>query len=132
MKNKYIRLKALLLAGTMFLSSSILTSCKEDTSNQTVISEEITTNFDIGEHIISIPITCLNCKVLPMGIINGGFRGCIRIPLLPTDSSVAPLKFRPKSSARPYREERAAVHGEKCQICKIMWFNIVWIIIRQL
>ena len=67
MKNKYIRLKALLLAGTMFLSSSILTSCKEDTSNQTVISEEITTNFDIGEHIISIPISkdidIRNCNV---------------------------------------------------------------------
>ena len=56
MKNKYIRLKALLLAGTMGLSSSILTSCKEDTGNQFVTSEEVTTTFDIGKHIISAPI----------------------------------------------------------------------------
>lgn len=60
MKNKYIRLKAMLLAGTIALTTPSLTSCSnndsETNSKQEITAEELTMHFGIGEHIISVPI----------------------------------------------------------------------------
>lgn len=65
MKNKYTRLKALLLAGTILLTSSSLAGCSKKNSkdkdsntkeDSAIIVQDSTKYFDIGEHIISIPI----------------------------------------------------------------------------
>ncbi|MBR3117052.1 MAG: hypothetical protein IKF36_04185 [Bacilli bacterium] len=60
MKDKYIRLKAMLLAGTFALTSTSLTGCEIESnsteSNQEIVSEMTTTHFGIGQHIISVPI----------------------------------------------------------------------------
>lgn len=63
MKNKYIRLKAMILAGTIALSSASLTSCspKRYNSGNELITIENSQDFEkkvfnIGEHIISVPI----------------------------------------------------------------------------
>ncbi len=59
MKNKYIRLKALLLAGALTLTGSTLTGCSEQLDadeNPTNVVQETTTHFNPGEHIISVPI----------------------------------------------------------------------------
>lgn len=59
MKNKYMRLKALLLAGTITLTSSTLSGCGSifDKDDEPIRIEETVNNFNPGEHIISIPIT---------------------------------------------------------------------------
>lgn len=60
MKDKYIRLKAILLAGTIALTSSSLTGCSnkdsENTLNQAIVVQDTTVHFGVGEHIISVPI----------------------------------------------------------------------------
>lgn len=56
MKDKYTKLKALLLAGTIALSSSTLTGCSSDNSEKNELIEESTIHFDAGKHIISEPI----------------------------------------------------------------------------
>lgn len=64
MKNKYIRLKAILLAGTIALTSPSLTACSnkdsETNSNQEIIAQDSTMHFGVGEHIISVPISPKN------------------------------------------------------------------------
>ena len=61
MKNKYIRLKAMLLAGPIALTSPSLTACSnkdsETNSNQEIIVQDSTMHFGVGEHIISVPIS---------------------------------------------------------------------------
>ena len=61
MKDKYIRLKAMLLAGAIALTSASLAGCNNKNnstgSNQEIVSEVTTTYFGIGEHIISVPIS---------------------------------------------------------------------------
>ena len=57
MKNKYIRLKAMLIAGMMCLTSSTLTGCgSKDNKSEDLNAPESTVCFDVGEHIISVPI----------------------------------------------------------------------------
>ncbi len=59
MKNKYIRLKAMLLAGTIAITGASLSSCdnnNEKTPNQAIVSQDTIARFNIGEHIISVPI----------------------------------------------------------------------------
>lgn len=56
MKDKYTKLKALLLAGTIALSSSTLTGCSSDKSEENELIEESKVCFDVGRHIISEPI----------------------------------------------------------------------------
>ena len=64
MKDKYIRLKAMLLSGSIALTSTSLAGCsnKDNStgSNQEIVSEVTTTHFGIGEHIISVPISPKN------------------------------------------------------------------------
>lgn len=62
MKDKLIRLKALILAGTIMVSGVGLSGCSSEESNDTVIQQEsvvhdIKNYFGIGEHIISVPIS---------------------------------------------------------------------------
>lgn len=58
MKNKLIRLKSLILAGSIFLTSSSLVGCSSSNNkdNETSIIQTETTIYDIGEHILSVPI----------------------------------------------------------------------------
>ena len=61
MKNKYLRLKALLLAGTIAVTSAGLSGCSSDkyegmelrTSSSQTYDKKV---FGVGEHIISVPI----------------------------------------------------------------------------
>lgn len=61
MKDKYKRLRALLLAGTIAITGSTLSGCAESNNsipneNPAVLALDTTKHFDIGEHIISVPI----------------------------------------------------------------------------
>ena len=61
MKDKYIRLRAMLLASTIALSSTSLVGCSNKNNgiglNQELVSEAVTTHFGMGKHIISVPIS---------------------------------------------------------------------------
>lgn len=60
MKDNYIRLKALLLAGALTLTSATLTGCGSTSTNEEVSEvvtiEDETKTFKPGEHILSIPL----------------------------------------------------------------------------
>lgn len=61
MKDKYIRLKALLLAGTIAVTGATLSGCSESkeeiyADQPTVVIQNSTKHFGIGEHIMSVPI----------------------------------------------------------------------------
>lgn len=62
MKNKYMRLKAMLLAGFFAVTSTGFTGCGSNKydGNELVISQSVQNLekkiFDVGEHIISVPI----------------------------------------------------------------------------
>lgn len=60
MKYKYKRLKAMLLAGTITVASSNLTGCGNQNSGAVAITQNTTIHFDVGEHIISVPISTEN------------------------------------------------------------------------
>lgn len=58
MKNRYLNLKAILLTATLALTGSGLTGCSvSGENNKTIlVLEREATHFDIGEHILSVPI----------------------------------------------------------------------------
>ena len=61
MKEKYIRLKAMLLTGVIAITCSALTGCGDEIdthtdSKQAIVVQEVTKRFGVGEHIISVPI----------------------------------------------------------------------------
>lgn len=60
MKDNYIRLKAMILAISIALTSTTLTGCSNKNSridsNPGIVIQESTKHFGIGEHIISVPI----------------------------------------------------------------------------
>lgn len=60
MKYKYKRLKAMLLAGTITVASSSLTGCGNQSSGAVAITQNTTVHFDVGQHIISVPISTEN------------------------------------------------------------------------
>lgn len=63
MKDKYIKLKAMLLAGTIALTSAGLSGCSSKNNNnedESIIIEDRgieTKLFGVGEHIISVPVS---------------------------------------------------------------------------
>ena len=61
MKDKYIKAKAMLLAGTFMLTGAGLSGCNSNSANNDVtkemVCEKTSKIFKIGEHIISVPIS---------------------------------------------------------------------------
>lgn len=69
MKSKYIKLKAMLLAGAIALTGTTSTGCSSNSHNSDeLITTEISQNyeskvFNVGEHIISVPIKDPTSKI---------------------------------------------------------------------
>lgn len=61
MKEKYLRLKSLILAGAVMVSGVGLTGCSSENGEEPVTQQEVTIQdfaqrFGVGEHTISVPI----------------------------------------------------------------------------
>ncbi len=61
MKDKYTRLKALLLAGTIALGGVSLTGCAQYDGNEKIVKmaedeDQVKTTLGVGEHIVAVPI----------------------------------------------------------------------------